>query len=109
MLRSLPQRQQGAIVYAPLPADEGHFKTYLEMQTAVPPPQFSPSEGLRGVIGRCSEPGCLWVIASAADRDRHIRLVHRKKESSPPRKPETQLAVSVTRTVMLKLLVLKMM
>jgi len=49
------------------------------MKAAVPTPQFKPSEGLCGVIGRCSEPGCCWVFSSAADRERHTRLVHRKK------------------------------
>ena len=39
------------------------------------------SEGLCGVIGHCSEPGCCWVFFSAVDRERHTRLVHRKKES----------------------------
>ena len=36
---------------------------------------------LSAVTGRCTEPGCCWVFASAADRERDVRLVHRKRGS----------------------------
>ena len=42
---------------------------------------YKPARGLSAVTGRCTEPGCCWVFASAADKERHVRLVHRKTES----------------------------
>ena len=41
---------------------------------------YMPAGGLSAVTGRCTELGCCWGFASPADKERHVRLVHRKKE-----------------------------
>ena len=83
MLVDLPTPEQGALFYAPTPAadDSGQYKSYLEMKEAGKKLVYKPAGGLSVVTGRCTEPGCCWVFTSAADKERHIRLVHREKES----------------------------
>ncbi|XP_070176491.1 uncharacterized protein [Littorina saxatilis] len=80
VLDALPTPEKGALFYAPTPsADDSHFKTYLELKTAGPDTAYTTSLGVGGVTGRCTEPGCCWVFGSAADENRHTRLVHRTK------------------------------
>ena len=83
MLVDLPTPEKGALFYAPTPAadDSGQYQTYLEMKAAGKKLVYKPAGGLSAVTGRCTDPGCCWVFASAADKERHVRLVHRKKES----------------------------
>ena len=83
VLVDLPTPEQGALFYAPTPAadDSGQYKTYLEMKAAGKKLVYKPAGGLSVVTGRCTEPGCCWVFTSAAVKERHVRLVHRKKES----------------------------
>ena len=81
VMASLPARGGGSLFYAPVSSANGQYKTYLEMKTSDRHANYVPDEGLSGVTGRC-EDGCCWVFASAADRDRHMRLVHRRRHGA---------------------------
>ena len=80
VMQSLPTRQQGALFNAPTPAtDDSHYMTYLEKKAAGKDVQYKTTHGLRSQVECCTEPGCFWVFSSAADSERHMRLVHRQK------------------------------